>query len=150
MQRNINFFVLWWFPTHPGRGGRVRPVGTNFQLFLKICKGMLPSNCQSTNICCYIRCKNDILTSIPRTTIKTIHLIRRRSSRGCKRQEAGIQFRYNKIRAIFVSISTWKERLSTHTFLFFYISTHQNRFFFFKIQLKIEIVNSHCFLDINT
>ena len=97
MQRNINFFVLWWFTTHPGRAGRVRPVGTNFQLFLKICKGTLPSNCQSTNICCYIRCKNDILTSIPRTTIKTIHLIRRRSSRGCKRQEAGIQFRYKKL-----------------------------------------------------
>ena len=75
---------------------------------------------QSTYTCCCIM-KSIMQYRYPfhRPPLKQSTFVRRRSSRGCKRQEAGIQSRYKKIRAIFVSISTWKERLSTHTFLFF-------------------------------
>ena len=136
----------------PNTGGRrgegpfaIPTFGKNFPqkrtwYALELSVNVMKYTRQSTNTCCCIM-KSIMQYRYPfhRPPLKQSTFVRRRSSRGCKRQEAGIQFRYKKIRAIFFKFNL---KITTHTCLLFLDINTLNRFFF-NFNLKIEIANSH-------
>ena len=96
------------FPTHPGKRSlqtQFAPT-SNFSWKFKLVGPLLHSE---ENTCLHYAISKSCY-SFHRPRLKQSTFCRRRSSRGCKRQEAGIQFRYIKRLEpfiLFFSKSTW-------------------------------------------